>query len=155
MRPWQVIWASIRPGDWFSTLVSQLSSRLLIAGGLSAFTCSWVKHMWVVEGWPELGIGRWRAFIIASASGGICGALDICMVEVMVHSPGRPCAAKAATGTSTRLAAIRAESGARSMTVPLLASGANVTERRCGVNFAQGTLQLEKRDLGLTFSRAI
>jgi hypothetical protein len=47
-----------------------------------------------------------RDFIIAIASGGICGMFAICMVEVMFHSPGLPCPAKAVAGTRTTAAAI-------------------------------------------------
>ena len=124
MNPWFIGVAVI-----VSTLIGTMGTtnvgvaRPYIAGGLSALTCSWVMHTWVVKGSPELGSGKWRAFIIAATSGGICGALDMCMVEVAVHSPGRPWAAKAAAGTRIRLAAIRAESDARSMTFPMLLQG--------------------------------
>jgi hypothetical protein len=76
-----------------------------------------------------------RCFIIAIASGGICGMLDISMLVVTVQSPALPCAARAATGTRIRLEAIKAESDARFMTFPLFPSWTNLAEQWPGVNF--------------------
>src|SRR3954468_4393418 len=94
-------------GDELITLVSQLTSSLRTDGGLSAFTWSWVMHIWVVKGAPGIGIPR--AFIIAIASGGICGMPFISMVEVTVHRPALPCAAKAMLGARINALPIRAQ----------------------------------------------
>jgi len=59
-----------------------------------------------------------RAFIIAMASGGICGMLAICMVEEMVHKPGLPCAARAAAGARTRTVTITLETNFERILLP-------------------------------------
>src|SRR5579883_481530 len=94
-------------GDELSTFVSQLSPLSLKDGGLSAFTCSWVMHIWVVKGWP--GIGWPFCFIISSVWGGMGGIFRSSRVEVTVHSPTLPCAAKATAGARIKAAPIRAQ----------------------------------------------
>jgi hypothetical protein len=66
------------------------------------------------------GIFMPRAFIIAMASGGICGMLAICMVEEMVHRPGLPCAAQAAAGARTIAVTITLETNFEYILVPMI-----------------------------------
>src|SRR4051812_3735985 len=80
-------------------------------------------HIWVVKGWP--GMGMPRAFIIAMASGGmagIFGMLGISMVEVTDHRPTLPCAAIAATGARIKAVPIRVQIRERRMLLSLLAT---------------------------------
>src|SRR5665213_1397234 len=58
-----------------------------------------------------------RFFIIAATSGGIFGALLICMVEVMVHSPTLPWAARAAPGARRQATATPAQACLKCMSV--------------------------------------
>src|SRR5438874_10582545 len=64
------------------------------------------------------GIFMPRDFIIAMASGGICGLSAISMVEEMFHRPAFPCAAKAAAGARTMTAAINPGTNLRCIPVP-------------------------------------
>src|SRR5438128_799322 len=102
MRPWQVTCDFIEDAVWLSSLVVQLSALLCIAGGTSPLTCSGVMQIWVVIGAPPMpGMLMPRDFIIAMASGGICGMFAICMVVEIFQSPGLPWPAKAVAGMRT------------------------------------------------------
>src|SRR5438128_75923 len=88
-------------------------------------------QIWVTMGAPPMpGMLMPRDFIIAMASGGICGMFGISMLVEMFHRPGLPCAAQAAAGASRMVVAINPETNLRFMAIPLLALAANLTGRQ-------------------------
>src|SRR5471030_914535 len=88
-------------------------------GGLSIAACSAVMHIWLVMGWPGVGMFMPRFFIISITSGGILGIEAICMVVVMFHRPGLPCGIASAAAGIRMAAAMRVEASLRGISFPL------------------------------------